>query len=475
VGLEDTDRTVRTDVCIVGAGAAGLTLAHALRGAGLSIILLESGPVEDPETLDAGEVVGRPYNGLLRGRVRGPGGTTAVWPGQCMRFRPDDYSGWPFGADEMEPYWASAEEMLGIPRGELARDPWEVLAERGPGFDPARIESANAVLIGRRNLSDLDLGGATMLTGAIATRVESGRVEARDLDGRAVEIAADAVVLAAGGIETPRLLLHSGLGGEEAGRSFQDHAACRPARVVGRARPLQDMYGMRLRGGLRYYPKLLLAPKLRPDGEPGCMANIIFRYGETSPLESALRLRRALRAHTVPSARDVSHVVRGSPQLIAGAVRVLRGREPAPPPDAVEVLVIVEQLPRRNSRITLADELDPLGVPRARVDWRLGDEERRSIDTFLTELDEEMRRTGAGSLEREPWIENDEWADHAHDSFHPAGGACFGSVVDANGAVLGARGVYVCGSSVFPRSGCVNPTLMIAALAFRLADHLRAR
>lgn len=462
-------------MCIVGAGAAGLTLAHALRGSGLSVLLLESGPVADPDAVNAGEVSGHPYNGLLRGRARGPGGTTTLWPGQCMRLRPADYASWPFGHEELDPNYRAAEAMLGIPPGELERDPWEALGEDGPAFDPTRIEPATAIFVGRRNLADLDVGEVTLLTGVFATRIERGRVEVRDLAGRSAEVEAEVVVLAAGGIETPRLLLVSGLGGDDAGRAFQDHAFCEPARVVGRPRALQDMYGIRLRRGLRWYPKLLLAPALRLSDEPGCMANIVFHYGARSPLDAALRARRALRTRSRMEPRDLLLVARGLPQLAAAAVRVRRGREPAPRPEEIRVLCIAEQHPRGESRIGLADECDPLGVPRARVNWRLGEEERLSIATFLTALDEELRRTGAGSLEREPWIDDERWLEHAFDSFHPAGGACFGTVADADGAVLGAPGVYVCGSALFPRSGCVNPTLTILALAFRLANHLQGR
>ncbi|MGH2971488.1 MAG: GMC oxidoreductase [Gaiellaceae bacterium] len=473
--LEDVPQKLRADVCVVGAGAAGLALAHALRDAGVSIVVLESGPIEDSTVLDAGEVVGHTYNGLTHGRVRGPGGTTSIWPGQCMRFRPEDYEAWPFGPDEMEPHWARAERMLGLTPGELARDPWESLGEPGPGFDPARVESASAIFVGRRNLADLDVGAATLLTGAIATRVESGRVEVRDLAGRAVEVEAAIIVLAAGGIETPRILLASGIGGNEVGRGFQDHPFCEAATVAGRPRPLQDMYGMRLRRPLRYYPKLLLSQALRPRGEPGCMANVVFRYGSRSPLEAALRARRRIRAHKAPAVRDLALVAGGLPELAAGAVRAARGREPAPRPERIRLLTIVEQVARPDSRLTLGDELDPLGVPRARIEWRLGEEERLAIDTFVAVLDEELRRTSTASLEREPWLDDDDWADHLSDGFHPAGGARFGAVVDRDCAVLGVHGVYVCGSSVFPRSGCANPTLMILALAFRLADHLRNR
>jgi choline dehydrogenase-like flavoprotein len=474
VGLERVPARTRADVCIVGAGAAGLTLAHALRDSGLAVLILESGPVEHPADLDSGEVVGHAYNGLLRGRVRGVGGTTAVWPGQSMRMRPGDFAGLPFGADALDPYYRRAEELLGIPPGETAADPWRLFGEQGPGFDPENVESGVAIFAKRKNLAELDFGGATLVTGAVATRVERGRIEVRDLHGHTTEVEADAVVVAAGGIETPRLLLASGTGGDAVGRGFQDHAFCEPARVVGEARALQNMYGMRLLKGLRYYPKLLLSSRLRPGGEPGCMANVVFRYRARSSIEALLRVRRARRSRTLPRVRDLGYVALGLPELAAGAVRVLRGREPAPKPAQVRVLAIAEQMPRSESRITLADELDPLGVPRARIEWRLGEEERRSIETFLTVLDEELRRTRAGSLEVEPWIADETWAEHAFDSFHPSGGAPFGPVLNDNGQVRGSDGLYVCGSSSFPRAGCVNPTLTIMALAFRLADHLLA-
>jgi choline dehydrogenase-like flavoprotein len=86
---------LRAGVCVIGDGAAGMTLAHALRDSGLSVLVVESGPAENASTLDAAEVTGLPYNGLTRGRGRCVGGTTAVWPGQRMRQRAEDLARWP--------------------------------------------------------------------------------------------------------------------------------------------------------------------------------------------------------------------------------------------------------------------------------------------------------------------------------------------------------------------------------------------
>src|SRR5581483_988479 len=180
---------MRADVCIVGAGAAGLTLAHALRDSGLDVLVLESGPVDDADGWNAGEVAGHEYNGLLRGRVRGLGGTTAVWPGQCIRLRAADLAGWPFDLDSA---YRRAEELLGIPAGETARDPWELLGE-----PPLPVETALSVFCKRKRLADLEIGAARVLTGAVATRVESGRVELRRADGRGSEVECGAVAIAA--------------------------------------------------------------------------------------------------------------------------------------------------------------------------------------------------------------------------------------------------------------------------------------
>ena len=455
MSLEGAATKLRADVCIVGAGAAGLTLAHVLRGSGLDVLVLESGPVDDPDRWNEGEAVGHEYNGLLRGRVRGLGGTTAVWPGQCIRLRAPELTAWPF---DLDPFYLRAEELLGIPAGETARDPWELFGEPGPGLDPSRVDTALSVFCRRKRLAELDVGDARILTGAVATRVERGRVEVRDAHGRRAEVEAEAVVLAAGTIETLRLMLVSGV--DRAGRAFEDHAFVDVARVLGPPRPLQDMYGMRIRRGLRYYAKPIVG---------GCMANVVFRYDPDSALQTLLRVRRTRRA----GVRDVVRVLGGAPELAAGAIRIVRGREPAPAPTDVRVFAVVEQ-PDPQSALTLSDELDPLGIPRARVDWRIGEPERRAIETAVGVLDEEMRRTGTGSVEPEPWLADAEhWHQHAYDSFHPAGGARIGDVVDDHLQVLGAKDVYVCGAAVFPRAGCVNPTLTIVALAFRLADHLR--
>src|SRR5947208_1055552 len=101
-----TGTTLDTDVCIVGAGAAGCTLARELSDLPLRVCLIESGGVRmDPSTqaLAEGEVIGDQAFPLDEVRVRGFGGTTAIWAGSCRPLDQRDfqahdwepYSGWP--------------------------------------------------------------------------------------------------------------------------------------------------------------------------------------------------------------------------------------------------------------------------------------------------------------------------------------------------------------------------------------------
>jgi choline dehydrogenase-like flavoprotein len=141
---------------------------------------------------------------------------------------------------------------------------------------------------------------------------------------------------------------------------------------------------------------------------------------------------------------------------------------------------ITEQRPDPESRITLSDKRDALGVPMPRANWRIDAEARGSLIRLGKLIAAEFPRAGLPAPVLEDWVarERPEEAviiDMAH---------CVGTtrmaddpkagVVDAACRVHGVAGLYVGGGSVFPTSGHANPTLMILALAVRLADQIRA-
>ena len=142
--------TLEGDVCVIGAGAAGISLARRLLAAGRQVILLESGgldyerPVAD---LAAGENVGEEYYPLEDSRLRFFGGTTAIWGGRCAEFDPIDlekrdyvpHSGWPIGWEELERYYAEARPLFGLPRERLTPRTFREAGVPLPDFDPDRL------------------------------------------------------------------------------------------------------------------------------------------------------------------------------------------------------------------------------------------------------------------------------------------------------------------------------------------------
>jgi len=252
----------RYDLCIVGAGAAGITLALELEATGWRVCLLETGgSAYEAETqrLFEGKVVGQEYPPLRDTRVGVLGGSTTVWAGWCRPLEPLDFEprdwcdagGWPFGLHELRPYYARAHEICGLAAFEYDPEHWAGVlgADRILRGDPSFTDEIFHVHIqdfGRRYRERLERSRTIdLVLHAPVTRVRlegaaCTAVEIRTLDGHDLAIRADRFVLAAGGVENPRLLLLSaaesagvpGNAGGLVGRYFADHAFVDPGTLV---------------------------------------------------------------------------------------------------------------------------------------------------------------------------------------------------------------------------------------------------
>jgi choline dehydrogenase-like flavoprotein len=143
-----------------------------------------------------------------------------------------------------------------------------------------------------------------------------------------------------------------------------------------------------------------------------------------------------------------------------------------------EIFFRTQQTPNPESRVTLADAVDALGMPRARLDWRLSEQDLRTIERGHELLGQELGRAGLGRLffpgaeSGRAWVRDVFGGNHHMGTtrMHPEPRR---GVVDASCRVHSLSNLYVAGSSVFPTSGYANPTLTIVALALRLADHVK--
>ena len=519
------ETTFETDVAIVGAGAAGITLARSLVAADVSVCLLESGgkdyeqPVQD---LAKGESVGFPYYELQESRLRFFGGTTAIWGGRSALLDPIDFerrpwvadSGWPIDREALNSYYDQASALLDLPASTTRQQSDQTVRRHGLSLDPSLIETSHWQFdeqferFSLARCADLResplvriLLHATVtqvVANGPATAVEA--LEVGNLKGAKGRVKAKAFVLAAGGIETPRLLLASsermpsGIGNQHGlvGRYFIEHPRARGARVITdkvwpllRAMPrfrrnqgqleasvLRGAPGLQERKGI-LNTAFSLAVRRPPDGRKNMSQRLYAGIKERMPPDHLGRLLwRSFRRGQI-LAREKISLARGWWRLKGSGY-------------GIYVIIRGEQAPNPESRIILNTERDALGMPRADLDWRFSDIDKHSVRVLMSTFDRELKRLGLGKLELSDWLSEEEttWqtddlvGNHAVAGYHHIGTTRMASsasqgVVDADCRVYGMGNLFIAGSSVFPTGGWANPTLTILALTLRLGDRLK--
>ena len=493
---------LQADVCVIGAGATGLALAHDLADSDRRVAVVESGSGADH--LNSGESVGTHSLELEASRARGFGGTTQLWAGQCVPFERDDFGGrdwvphadWPFPRSELDPHYRRAEALLGVPATDYGESAWQPFGLRPAPVDPEVLQHRctampREVHMGRLTGERLeDSGTVTVLLGATVSEIvldESGErvsgVELRSLSGRSARLRAPVVVLCAGALENARLLLLSRLGNEhdQVGRWLQDHPNAYAATVRTRnPRFLQDRYGLLYSRRARWFPRLALSPSAtRRERTLQAAAVVSFEYpadSAVSALRAAARTgnwREAARLVSRPgtaarAAREVAHI---------GWRRFARGRSPALQPSRIALQVFTEQEPDPSRRVTLGERRDALGLPVTKVEWAVGERELDATRALVGAIGKEFERLGIGEVEPEPWLTDGD-TSHFRDAYHHIGTTRISTdpregVVDPNLQVHGVPGLYCAGASSFPSSSWANPVLTAVALTLGLGEHLR--
>ncbi len=514
------DTEIRADICIVGAGPAGITLALDLESAGLNVTLLESGSREfDQEmfTLTRGEVVDSSYFPLFEARAHAFGGSSHYWhedaPLRARRLDPIDFerreavphSGWPFNSVHLEPFYERAEITCRL--GSMGYDPREWADATGSPMLPIDTHAIHTTMFKFtqhievfRNYFDAiaESETTTLVTRAHVVEIERSS-DGSSVDGLSVaglwntafRVKADLYVLAAGGIENARLLLvsnpeRSGDAQEHVGRYFMEHLKVITGLYVPTHRDvLDDMELYRRASTHGSLGVAVLAFSRSALEELGALNAAVYLKPSSESRSSELYksmaiLGKILRKRTAGDA-DVSEHLRTVARQPVAAARLLasRGGGDSTKTEMAELTFQTEQAPNPESRVSLSDsETDGLGVPAARLHWRRSDLDHRSILQLQQLIDSELRRTGQGHVER--FFGEETPAAPVRGNWHLMGTTRMhdsprSGVVDSNGKLHGVGNMYVTGGSVFPTVGYANPTLTVVALAHRLADHLRHR
>ncbi len=535
---------LQTDVCIVGAGPAGISLALDLSERGLSVVLLESGRLAtDPATqaLSEGSVSDEALHSPPdKYRLRQLGGASAIWGGRCMPLDPLDFekrpqialSGWPISYADLLPFYPAANALAEA--GRFAYNATDALgADALPlirGFASARVSTEGLerfscpTNFGQRYARRLALAPRLqVLLGANCTGLrlsDDGRslshVTVASLQGRRLSVHARATVLAAGGLETARLLLASrdvapaGVGNQHdvVGRYYMCHLAGNVGQLEVRGATSDVRHGYEISpDGIYCRRRLAVVPAEQARlGLANAVARLHFARitdpAHGSGVLSALYLARHFISYEYakrlsgPSAgrgdglRHALNVLKGPLETSRFAAHWLTRRTLAARKFPSVILqnrsnrfsleLHGEQRPLAHSRVSLSDRRDALGMPQLRVDWRYSPDDIDSLRRTLGVMAEEFEASGAARLFiNQATLEEDLLRFGAYGGHH-IGTARMGcdprvSVVNADGQVHGVNHLFVTGSAVFPTSSQANPTLTLTALALRLGAALGTR
>ncbi len=501
-------RQLRSQVCIIGGGIAGLTIAQALSSSETpTVTVLEAGAhgITGGSAVDpfAARLTGRPHRGTREGRVRALGGSSLVWGGQLLPLSQD--VSWPLPKAALrhqpEPEPSDAirtltSHRLGVPQllGSLVG-----LTARLSRFLPFRQRNYAKTLgrqLRRAAGTRIVLGAQCigLVLSSAGDRVECASV--RTPDGRTFPLEADHFVLAAGTVETCRLLLASGIGKDygQVGRNFHDHLTLPAAEFRGeaRARVLAELrpWVFRTNGNGRalHSLKLEASPLLREQlGIHPAMAHITMEEPEDSGIG---KLRELFRARQQGSPRgSLAAGLRALPRAIGEGVRlawsalVHRRRYVSGRARVFLQLNIAQDAPSA-SRVLLSDTVAGDGLPQAVVDWQITPAELRSFRCFAAHLRETLSKAGLRddvawhpALFAEGSQADEQLLAVLDDARHAMGGACLGndpqtSVVDPELRVHGISDLSVASPAVFPDGSAQLPTATLIALCQRLAQRL---
>lgn len=533
---------LRTEVCIIGAGIAGLLLAQKLAQAGSNIVLLEAGTLLPAAALEQNR---DPEIGLVSAQQQGDGrvemagylhpgsaapapdaygGTSLTWGGQLLPLSSDlEASPWPLAPDQLAPFYAEAEATLGV--NGRSYEGARFFSGAGSSVPPLLAGIAETTVrvskfapFSHRNLARtvgqnlLQHPRVRVVLQARATELlrnvsEDGalqRVEAAIAElaaGQRVRIEAERFIVAAGTLDSVRLLLASrrgdprGLGNDhdQLGRNLHDHLTLTAATFTGSSRDFileqwRPWVLPGLKGSTVHSAKVEASPGLRERlALEHVMAHLTVEEREDSPIHA---LRATLRDRQGRgSARALRENVARLPALLAGAARLawsarVHKRRYVSPQARVSLRLNCAQKVPSLSTITVGEARDERDQLKPVFTWAITREDCTTLIRFAGHLRQCLEQfTLKSEVHWNPSLFAGEGEPISAllpdlaDARHLMGGALMGtdprtSVVDPDLRVHGLANLYVASLATFPDGGAQLPTLTLMALVLRLAAHL---
>lgn len=494
---------IQADLCIVGAGAAGIALALDWEGRSEKVVLMEGGGFEyDAELQERfdGTSDGQRYYPLMSTRLHYFGGTTGHWSGLCTPFDAIDFeardwvpeSGWPITLNALTPYYDKAKELLGLEPRAFQLAAWQ---QEVPNLNPFPLDSSvfnnkiwqySKARFGRLYREAIfKSGNLHLFTHANATEILLGEnkttvreIGAKTGAGKSLRVRAKRYVLACGTIQNTRLLLASnkqvasGVGNtyDLVGRYFMEHPEIASGELWLNKPFETDLY-FRKSASTRVSAELTFSALVQKNHEliNGSFSLFPLGMGQFQTPRINLWQNKDPRKSKEVTSSDWGSARRKAKNL-EGAINF-----------AYKLNARLEQSPNPNSRVSLGREKDALGVPKAHLHWELTRLEKDSLRKMCILLGHGFGKAGLGRVRLNDFLrdpQDHEFPDFTNGGWHHMGTTRMHQdpkkgVVDENCKMHGLHNLFVAGASCFTTGGAANPTLTLTALTLRLSDHLK--
>ena len=501
----DNGSLIEGDICIIGAGAAGISMALEWMNTPYKVILLEGGGFEyddKVQELYAGKTTGQHYFPLISCRLHYFGGTTGHWAGWCstldtIDFKKRDWvphSGWPIKREDLDPFYARAQKNVDLGPYNYSLEYWQ---KQDSAIIPIPLDKnvvwnkmwqfSPPTRFGEKYKDTIvNAGNIHLYTYANVVNIKANEnvssikeVTVKNYAGKEHTVRAKYFVLACCTIQNARLLLASnqqrpkGLGNDNdlVGRFFMEHIEIKAAELwLAKPDPMQ-LY-MWEWGKTKARAELAISPQKQEEYK------ILNGTAALSPLELAKGQASMIEIWSEDEKKNMERMKSFDKKDDNGETKVQQPKAY----QSFQLFTRIEQAPNPNSRITLDTEKDSLGMPRATLHWELTPFEKRSIRQIYTIIGREVGRAGIGRVRLMEYLRDEKdtsWPEFTGGGWHHMGTTRMSDdpkqgVVDANCKVHGINNLFVAGASCYVTAAAPNPTLTLIALTIRLADHLKS-
>ncbi|MGB4842851.1 MAG: GMC family oxidoreductase [Ferruginibacter sp.] len=504
--LLDNQSVIEGDICIIGAGAAGISIALEFENTASKIILLEGGGFnydDRVQELYNGKLTGHPYYPMKASRLHYFGGSTGHWGGMCSTFDDIDFvkrdwvenSGWPIKREDIAAHYPKACSILDLGPCEWDKEYWlkknpdfhslslddKVIWTKMWQFSPptrfgskykdAIVNAKNIHLYTYANVVDIN---ATENINSIQ------QVTVKNYEGKEHTVKAKHFILACSSMQNARVLLAcnkqapAGLGNDNdiVGRYFMEHAEIKTGELWLDETDKLKLYSMDQFTKVR--AELAISPQKQKE------LQVLNGSVSLMPLEMSKKTipsvklwsnddpRKSLDTFKKYSTLDKRNFVQ---RMFSKSIYQSYG-----------LFTRAEQLPNPSSRVVLSNEKDELGVPRANLHWALSPIDKKTVLTINKLLGQQVGAAGIGRVKLYDFLldGDEQLPDYTSGGWHHLGTTRMSDnpkegVVDANCKVHGIDNLYVAGASCYPTGGAVNPTLTVVAISLRLANYLKEK